>query len=345
MIHTAFLGDLVIASGFLRSLRKLYPTAAIRLLTTAQGCEVLDPNPWNIELVKLEKRGKDRGLKGAVALLKEIRAWRPDLTINLHRYARSTFLALGSGAKQVLGFKDAPLRWLHSRTVDRKQFTYESERYHAFLGEGLQEADYWPELFFSDEDRRFGDDLLAPLEGDRFIVIAPSSVWATKRWPADRFGDLARRSWEKHGLRTVIVGSPDPVDMNLAGVVERLFVHTPGRDKMLEGLPLNLAGRTRLGPLKYILSRAQAVVANDSAPLHIGTAMGVPTLGIFGPTTKELGFFPLCRPGSSDVAEVELYCRPCGKHGHDVCPEAHFRCMRELTIEQVETKLQRLLCL
>jgi heptosyltransferase-2 len=102
---------------------------------------------------------------------------------------------------------------------------------------------------------------------------------------------------------------------------------------------------TSLGALKSVLSRARLVVANDSAPLHIAIAMGATVVGIFGPTTKELGFFPKAPPGKSATAELaELNCRPCGLHGHNACPLGHFRCMLDLKPEAVLKEAESLLC-
>jgi heptosyltransferase-2 len=111
------------------------------------------------------------------------------------------------------------------------------------------------------------------------------------------------------------------------------------------GTVLDLAGKTGLGALKSVLSRAKLVVANDSAPLHVAIAMGVPVVGVFGPTTKALGFFPMAPEGMAATAEVAgLVCRPCGLHGHHACPQGHFRCMLELSPETVLKEAETLLC-
>ena len=176
------------------------------------------------------------------------------------------------------------------------------------------------------------------LQGARdFVAVAPSSVWATKRWPAEKFAELVRLLRERHGLSCVLVGGNDAADLTVA---RELLAALPAG----EPRPLDLTGKTGLGPLKSVLSRARLVVSNDSAPLHVGIAMGAKVLGVFGPTTKELGFFPLAPPGKSAVAELAgLACRPCGLHGHHDCPLGHFKCMRELSVEAVLKEAERLL--
>ena len=81
------------------------------------------------------------------------------------------------------------------------------------------------------------------------------------------------------------------------------------------------------------MGRLSGFVTNDSGPMHLAAAAGVPVVAIFGATTRELGFFPY-GPGHR-VVETDLACRPCGLHGARECPEGHFLCMRLLTVDQV----------
>ncbi len=176
----------------------------------------------------------------------------------------------------------------------------------------------------------------------KFVAFAPSSVWATKRWPAERFAKLAKRFWEKYQLRTVLVGGSDEADFVVAK--EFLASYSAGGQGAFPAAR-DLIGQTSIGTLKGVLARASLVVANDTAPLHVAIAVGAPVLGVFGPTTKEIGFFPLAPAGKAGVAELAgLQCRPCGLHGHKICPLGHFRCMLELDSETVFAEAEKLLC-
>ncbi|MDO8757313.1 MAG: glycosyltransferase family 9 protein, partial [Elusimicrobiota bacterium] len=92
-------------------------------------------------------------------------------------------------------------------------------------------------------------------------------------------------------------------------------------------------GKTDLEELKALMGRLCVFVTNDSGPMHLAAAAGVPVVAIFGATTRELGFFPY-GPGHR-VVEADLACRPCGLHGASACPEGHFLCMKLLTVLQV----------
>jgi heptosyltransferase-2 len=150
--------------------------------------------------------------------------------------------------------------------------------------------------------------------------LCPGSVWATKRWPTAGYAEVGRRLVGQ-GFRVVLLGGPGDVEVCStvaagigAGVVDA-------------------AGRTALKALAAWMDRLAVVVTNDSAPLHVAAARGTPTVAIFGATTSALGFGPF--HAASRLLEVELPCRPCGRHGGRRCPEGHFRCMTEVTPEQV----------
>lgn len=244
---------------------------------------------------------------------------------------RSTLLTKLAGGES-WGFREGAASFLFDHRVSRKGFGFEAEKNLALLAQwsGQKEISPYPQLGVSSADESRALELVGKL--DRFVVLAPSSVWATKRWPGEKFGELALRIKNELGLSTVIVGSEEDRAAS-AAVLEK----SPSS--------LDLTGKTSLGALKSVLSKADLVVSNDSSPLHMAIAMGTKVVGVFGPTTKELGFFPLAPQGQSAVAEVkELDCRPCGLHGHDRCPLGHFRCMLDLEVNQVFSEVNRLLC-
>jgi heptosyltransferase-2 len=148
--------------------------------------------------------------------------------------------------------------------------------------------------------------------------VHPGAAWATKRWLAERFSELCRRL-KSEGLTPVLIGGPG--DAALGGEIARASGAA------------NLVGRTDLEELKSLMGRLSLFVTNDSGPMHLAAAAGVPVVAIFGATTRELGFFPY--GAGHRVVEAPLSCRPCGLHGAKACPEGHFLCMRLLSVNQV----------
>ena len=167
---------------------------------------------------------------------------------------------------------------------------------------------------------------LAP--GDTIVALAPGSVWGTKRWPY--YPELAARLTER-GARVVVVG----------GAADRALAETIAQ-ACHAGTVVDATGKLSLLASAELLARCTALVTNDSAPQHLASAMGVPTLTIFGPTVAEFGFGPLAA-GSATVGHPALACRPCDPHGPAKCPLGHWRCMREQTADAVGAALEALL--
>jgi heptosyltransferase-2 len=338
VVQTAFLGDIVLTTAFLHSLRALLPKAEIFFVTTPLGVEVLKPNSWDIELIPFDKRRSEKGPRGLLKKIRQLRRLKPELVFSLHRSFRSTILATSLGAETTLGFREAAASFLFTNTVSRKRAEQEGEKNALLLREAFPREEIRenppttePLLFLAKEEEKQAEALFSPFGKETdFVAFAASSVWATKRWPAERFGELALLVWRKYHLRTVIVGGAGAEDRKVSADVVDTF-RGLANDGELGFAPLDLSGKTNMGTLKAVLAKAKLVVANDSAPLHIATALQVPVVGIFGPTTKSLGFFPHAGDERSAVVEKKsLSCRPCGKHGHKKCPLVHVRCMLEI---------------
>lgn len=158
------------------------------------------------------------------------------------------------------------------------------------------------------------------------MVIAPGSIWGSKRWPY--FGELAGGLAAR--VPVVTVGGPDD-----AAVGEEI-IRAVGR---AGGRAVNGCGKLTLRQSAALMGRAELLVTNDSAPLHIATAMGTPIVAVFGPTLPEFGFGPL-RSGDVALGVAGLDCRPCSRHGPPRCPLGHHRCMRDLAPDVVATAIE-----
>jgi heptosyltransferase-2 len=158
------------------------------------------------------------------------------------------------------------------------------------------------------------------------VALAPGSAWGTKRWPY--YADLAKKLAEEH--RIAVIGSN---------------ADTTPAAKIMDVLPaacvINGVGLPLLASAELI-GRARAIVTNDSAPQHLASAMGTPTLTVFGPTVPEFGFGPVA-DRSAVAGHNSLSCRPCDRHGPQRCPLGHWRCMRELTPDYVSSLLTEVL--
>jgi heptosyltransferase-2 len=315
VIQTSFLGDVVLTTPLIRHLAT---TGAVDVVTTAAGAALLANHPSVRRVVPYDKRGADAGVGG---LLRVAASVGPDEAGSVAYLAqgsvRSAVLALRAGYRERVGFNTSAGRWLYSRRL-----TYQPAQHHAErllrLARGdeavIAPHELTPSLFPSAGDEAAVDEILVAhgARDDRIIALAPGSVWATKRWPGfpALAGSLATQG------RIVVIGGVE--DRELATAIS---ARTPGA--------IDATGRLSMLGSAELIRRAALLVTNDSLPQHLGSAMGTPTVTIFGPTVAAFGFGPLA-PRSVAVGHETLPCRPCHPHGPAVCPLGHHLCMRDL---------------
>jgi heptosyltransferase-2 len=303
-------------------------------LATPEGASVLANNPAIRTTIRYDKRNTYGSALGLWETIRTLRHQRPyDAAYLAQGSFRSGILAYMTGARERIGFASSTGRVLYTA-----QLAYRPEKHHAERLWSLSMSEcadppsveqIRPRLFPSDADRHDIDALIRR-NGDAdtpFVALAPGSAWGTKRWPY--YVDLARRLSED--FRIAIIGSR--ADRQIA---DELRAAVPN-GATIDGT----AGLSLLASAELI-GRAQAIVTNDSAPQHLASAMGTPTLTIFGPTVPEFGFGPLAARHAT-AGHDGLPCRPCHRHGPQRCPLGHWRCMRELTPDLVSTVLTEVL--
>jgi heptosyltransferase II len=331
VIQTSFLGDVILTTPLIAELARRGP---VDVLVTPQGATALANNPHIRTLIPYDKRGTYGSALGTWQTVKQIRMHRPyDAAYLAQGSFRSGLMAMLTGAKERIGFASSTGRVLYTRQV-----AYRPEHHHAQRVWSLAMSEcadpplpeqIRPRLYPSDADRAQVDQLLRK-NGDSFrpiVALAPGSAWGTKRWPY--YVDLARRLAEE--FRIAIIGSN--ADAAIAHDIARVL---PAEDAIDGTGTLSLLASAEL------IGRAQAIVTNDSAPQHLASAMGTPTLSIFGPTVPEFGFGPLAERHTV-AGHTSLSCRPCHRHGPQRCPLGHWRCMRELSAEYISSLLPQVL--
>ena len=314
VIQTAFLGDVVLSTGLLTALAERF--GPVDLVTTSAAAALLEGHPAVRRVLVYDKRGADRGLGGLVRTAGKLRRAGYARAYLPHRSIRSAALALLAGIPERVGFAGSPGAPSYTRSVPRPATGHEAERILALAGPG-EGGPARVTLELTARDRNEAAAWLAAHGvAQPFVAMAPGSIWGTKRWPG--YAELAARIPEP----VVIIGGPEDRALGAA-----IAAAAPGRVQVAAGA-LSLRGSAAL------LERALVLVTNDSAPLHLGSAVGTRTVAVFGPTIPGFGFGP--RGASDRIVELTgLPCRPCSSHGPEVCPLGHHRCMRDLSVEVV----------
>lgn len=329
IIQTSFLGDTVLTTPLVAELARRGP---VDVVTTRASAPLLAHDPNVRRVITFDKSGADRGAAGLARAAHRIRTWwreQGDDPRHTHAYLaqgslRSAALAVLVRAPARTGFDDAAGRLLYTSRVPRRAGDHHAARLLSLAGghpvSGRDDASIIPHLYPSDDDRRAVDALLAEHPSDGAIVaLAPGSIWGTKRWPY--YNELTERLAPR--FRIAIIGGPDDEDL------ARALAGRAGSDA------INATGRLGLLASAELIRRAMVLVTNDSLPQHLASAVGTPTITIFGPTVPEFGFGPLA-PNSMTLGIETLPCRPCHHHGPRVCPLGHWRCMRDLDAGRVE---------
>ncbi len=325
VIQTAFLGDAVLTTPLLGALKEKFSQSRLTVLCTPEIMEVFERHPAVSEVMLFDKRGKDRSLRSRWALIQKLKAGGFDLAIIPHRSVTSALIAYLSGIPRRIGFSASQGRWFLTDIVPFEWGVHDVERNLALLkvfGVENTVGQLWlkPEPAAAERvEKRLHE--AGVQSGDKLVGINPGSVWATKRWLPEGFAAVADRLIKELKAKVVFIGGPK--DKEAMGNVL----------SFMKEKPINWVGETTLKELIATIARCQTFLTNDSGPMHIAVASQVPTVAIFGPTTKELGFFPY--GAGHQVIEKELSCRPCGLHGADKCPLGHFHCMKWITPEEV----------
>ncbi len=321
VIQTAFLGDVVLTTPLLAALAQRH--GPVDVVTTPAAATLLEGHPAIRAIIRYDKHGADRGIAGFRRVSAALRARGYSAVYLPHRSVRSALLALWSGGRQRIGFAGTLAAATYTRRVPRPATGHEVERLLTLLGDVVISAPV--SLGLTADDHRAAEEWLqASGIGPGFVALAPGSIWGTKRWPYYR--ELAARL----DRPCVIVGSTE--DSPLAADI---LAAAPRRSA-------SATGRIGLRTSAAVISRAAALVTNDSAPLHLATAVGTPVVAIFGPTIPEFGFAPR-GPGDIALGKEGLACRPCSSHGPQKCPLGHHRCMRDLSVETVAAALAAVL--
>lgn len=325
IIHTAFIGDIVLSTPLIKKLRDTYPKAEITYLTTPVGASILRNNPYLTHIIEYDKRGEHKGIKGFWAIAKKLKVEAYNMVITPHRYLRSSFLTFLTGAPIRRGYDNSAAAFLYNEKIHYDKNKHEVEKLLSFVpkDEGKR---YEIELFPTELEREKVDGILKNV-AKKIVVVAPGSKWFTKKWPLEYFKQVIVELEKREDVTVVVIG---------------------GKEEMLLNIPLaknsiDLRGKTTLLELAEVIRRADIVLTNDSSPIHIASAFSnVKILAIFGPTVEKFGFFPWSK--NSEVFQVEgLECRPCSIHGGDSCPKKHFKCMLDIKPETIIERIEKIL--
>jgi heptosyltransferase-2 len=326
VIQTAFIGDVVLMLPLVQTLKLNYPNLEIHVLVR-RGNEELVQNRKDIDKVWVwdKKQGKTKNL---FKLVREFRKEQYDKIINLHRFFSTGLITVLSGAKETIGFDKNPWAKFFSvkmpHRIQNKGNTtiiHETDRNLSLVQPFCGQISRRPILQLSEKHIQKAEDIIKEHTAVTYICAAPTSVWYTKQWHKDKWIEFFNLLPAEYTI--FLLGAKS--DTEHIEQIKMQTIHTK---------VVNLAGKLSFLESAALMKRAKMVYVNDSAPLHFASGVNAPVTAIFCSTIPEFGFTPL-----SDVAHVievnDLPCRPCGLHGHKICPEQHFNCAMRIPAKQL----------
>lgn len=321
IIQTAFIGDVVLATGIAEKLHHYFPAAEIDFLVRKGNESLFNDHPYFHEvLVWNKKEGK---LKNLWKLLQQIRKRRYDKVINVQRFAATGLLTAFSGAKETIGFDKNPLSFLFTKkirhiisTADKPK--HEIERNNDLIQHFTGDKAFRPRLYPAAQDNQ----KVVAYKNTPYICIAPASVWFTKQYPKEKWISFINKLPES--LVIYLLGGKEDIDLctTIAG-------KCPGRQV------ISLAGKLSFLESAALMKDAAMNYVNDSAPMHFASSTNAPVTAVYCSTLPSFGFGPLSDKQFIVEIQEPLPCRPCGLHGYKACPLGHFKCAHHIRDEQL----------
>ncbi len=325
-----WIGDAVMATPILQDVRAHFPDARITAMCRRPTCELLEKEEAIDELFCFSpSEGSFSRRDEHKSVIEAMRKGQFDLGILLTHSFSSAWWMWQGHVKRRIGFA---AHWRSFLLTDRlalplKGSEHQVNTYKRLLQPlGIQRSDTAPRLIVSDEEMSAARALLTQrgYKADKPLIgINPGAAYGSaKCWPIDRFFALMQELLKEKELQIVLFG-----DAQTEKLVKQLYSDLPPR-------VMQLAGATTLRELMCLIRCCNVLVTNDSGPMHIAAAFGVPLVALFG-STDENATGPYGQ--SESVLREKVSCSPCFKRK---CP-IDFRCMKKIEVDQVLRAVQK----
>lgn len=349
VVQTAFLGDLLLSIPLLKKCRELWPQHKLALVCRKGLGDFFLKTHLVDQVFEIEKGKSDTYAQ----IVEHLRYVEVDNLISPHQSLRTAFFCTQIKAKHKIGFQKSWNFLIYSKRTQRDeqlpdamrqlsllapedanlasdlaQYVRDGKPYTPDAHGKLAAPPKWASMSLRHQVLELQDvykslqerfNLKGFNEG-KAVLLFPGSVWATKRWTEEGFIRTGKALQAK-GFQVYVMGGPGE-----EALAEKVAAEIPGSQ--------SLAGKTKIIESAQLIARAALLIGNDSASTHLAAVCETPLVAVFGPTILEFGY----RPWSAESFVVQregLKCRPCGKHGHKVCPIKTHECMKSISAEEV----------
>lgn len=313
ILQTAFTGDVILSTPIAEAIQHFDPKIEIDYLVR-KGNEGLFKNHPFIKNVLVWDKSKNK-YQNLYSILMQIRRNHYSVLINCQRFAASGVLTILSGAKKTIGFDKNPFSFFfhHKIKHDIGEGLHECERNLALLKPLNISGNVRPVLYPNGN----------PVNPTKpYVTLSPASVWFTKQWPQEKWIELIKIIPNNYSI--YLLGGPS--DKSLCDEIIQ---------KSGDANAENLCGKISLLESASLIEGASMNYVNDSAPMHLASAVNAPVAAIYCSTVPAFGFGPLSDRSEIIETKEKLPCRPCGLHGKKACPEGHFKCALTIDVQRL----------
>lgn len=276
VVRTDRIGDVVLTTPAIRSLRNAYPNSRISLLVSKQTVDLVDDNPDIDEVFVDDKKGEHKGLFGYLKLVRELKQRQFDLAIVYHTKKRTNLLCFLVGISHRVGYKDKKFGFLLTDPIkDVRHLGQKHEAQYCLdvlehLGIEVKLSE--PFVPLKDEGEDWVKQLLQKHnihEKVQLVAIHPGASDPSKCWSEKSFSEFMEKFNENKKVQYFIIGARELKDK-----AQRLV-------KATEASVIDLTGETSVSQMASLLSSCDLLVSNDSGPVHVAAAVGTPVVSIF----------------------------------------------------------------
>lgn len=324
LIRLSSLGDIVLTTPAIRAIRLHHPNAYIAMLVAKQSACILQHNPHLNEIIHFDRIARNKDTGEMYRILRILRKQKFSLSIDFQRKFRSEILMYLSGATERVG-----KGILSTIRVPESGNKHATEHYFDLLhAAGIPAEDRQLEVFVHESERSKANQLFKHegiIEGDLIIGLFPGAGWKLREWMPERFATIGDKLVTTFNAKVVIFGGSTDVDL------VNHIVNT------MDEYAYNFAGKLNLRDLASCVEKCDLFISNDTGPMHIATAVGTPTVALFGPG-NHIRFQPI-----GDIHTLlrhDVPCSPCkqftGKCKNNIC-------MKGITVDDVWESICRIL--
>lgn len=330
VIQTAFPGDAILTLPLIQQISKKYGTKNIDVIAIPATEEIFRASGYVNKVIVFDKKKNHKGIIATLRFGLSLRLEKYDVLFSPHRSFRSGLISLLSGCADRRGFSNSSFRKAFNTIVEYRTDFHEVQRNLSLLDQESAGSfqNIFPAMNVSANQVESVNGFVAKIKPGKFVVIAPGSVWATKKYPEKYYIDISQYFLER-GFSVVLAGSKSDSEVSSRISAGNADIY-------------DVSGKFSIPESVELMRRCEMVICNDSAPAHMALTANARILMIYCSTDHSFGFYPYSSK-SSYISYGDLPCKPCGIHGYNRCPIKTFDCGYKLIPQKVIERIEEML--